>query len=69
MKITDYKGFEIHLPDSGGKAGKGHNVTSTIQVRTGSCIVKQFRFEMASRESRLAAIAKARAWAEAQPVA
>lgn len=61
MKLTDYKGFEVHLPTSGGKAGTGFNKTSTIQVRKNSMIVKQFRFYMADNESQRNALRNARA--------
>ena len=57
-------GFEFHVPTSGGKAGYGCNKTSTVQVRKGGYLLKQFRFEMASRDSRLAAMRKARAYAK-----
>lgn len=52
MKICDYKGFEIHIPTSGGKAGKNRNISSTIQLRKDGCIVKQFRFLIDSDFSR-----------------
>lgn len=60
MKIADLNGYEIHVPTSGGKAGFGCNVTSTIQVRKDGCICKQFRFTIADNESRDRAIAKAK---------
>lgn len=46
MKIGEYRGYEFHLPTSGGKAGKGHAKTSNIQVRKDSCILRQFRFRV-----------------------
>jgi hypothetical protein len=67
MKVTDYKGYEVHIPSSGGKAGKGCNLTSSIQMRKGGRIAKQFRFSMTDAEARSATIAKARKWADAQP--
>lgn len=62
MKVTDYKGYEVHLPTSGGKAGKGCNKTSTIQVRRGGCIQKQFRWTLGIAFDRQRAIEKAKAW-------
>lgn len=60
MKIADYKGYEVHVPTSGGKAGTGCNQTSTVQVRLGCNIVKQFRFTVDSPDSRKTALRKAR---------
>lgn len=60
MKIAEYNGFEFHIPTSGGKAGRGHNRTSTLQIRRDGCIKKQFRFVVADLSSRLAAYEKAR---------
>lgn len=72
MKLADYKGYQIHIPTSGGKAGKGCNVTSTIQVfgpsHNGSrWMEKAFRFTVASAESRQAAMHKARLFIDAKP--
>jgi hypothetical protein len=67
MKLTEYKGFEVHIPTSGGKAGKGCNKTSTIQLRRKSSIAKQFSFVVADSASRTEAVAKARKWADEQP--
>ena len=64
MKIADYKGYEIHLPTSGGKAGKGCAHTSTIQVRKDNIIQKQVRFIVADSEGRRAAIHKARVFCD-----
>lgn len=64
MILAKINEFTIHVPDSGGKAGKGCNVTSSLQVRHGSCIVKQFRFKLFEPKSRLKAIAKAKAFCE-----
>jgi hypothetical protein len=33
---------------TGGKAGKGHNKTSTIQVMDGHIVIKMFRFKVDS---------------------
>lgn len=43
--------MEIRIPTSGGKAGKGHNKTSTVQVMDGNMLVKQFRFKVGDSES------------------
>ena len=41
----NYKGYEIRQARlSGGKAGKGYNRTSTMQVYGGNHIIKQIRF-------------------------
>jgi len=43
--MTKAFGFIIKLArQTGGKAGKGYNKTSTIQVVKDDCIVKQFRY-------------------------
>lgn len=52
--------YELHVPTSGGKAGKGQNLASTIQVRFAGSIKKQIRFILTDSESRKQAIAKAR---------
>lgn len=49
---------------TGGKAGKGHNKTSTIQVVKDNLIVKQFRYRIDSIESLAAAQAKAKAYVD-----
>ena len=56
-------GYEFFLPQSGGKAGFGHNRTSTIQVRRDNCVVKQIRFTVDSKESRSKAVVAAKIWA------
>ena len=66
MKLCDYRSFEIHVPMSGGKAGKGCNRTSSIQVRRHNSIQIQFRFVLADPASRSGAIAKARAYCNLQ---
>jgi len=58
MKVTDYKGYEVYMPTSGGKAGKGCNKTSTLQLRKNNCIVAQARFTVDDLASRARAIAK-----------
>ncbi len=62
MKTLEYKGHELHRPTSGGKAGKGFNKTSTVQVRKDGCIVKQFRYELRIFMDRQRAEEKAKAW-------
>jgi hypothetical protein len=64
MKIGELNGFTFHVPESGGKAGNGCNRTTSIQVRKGPYIVKQFRFVMSDAKSRADAIAKAKAFAQ-----
>jgi len=45
--VIDSKQYEVRLAkQSGGKAGKGRNKTSTVQVLYRSCIVKLFRFDL-----------------------
>lgn len=67
MKLCELNGFEVHLPESGGKAGKGHNKTSTIQLRRDGCIVKQFRFVVDSQTSRVSAMRAAKEYALTPP--
>jgi hypothetical protein len=69
-----YKGYLIgKAKDTGGKAGKGRNKTSTLQVfvlaggRYWKC--KQFVFEVGNRESYQGAIDKAREWIDNNPAA
>jgi hypothetical protein len=50
--------MELHLPTTGGKAGRGQNKTSTFQLRRGSQIVKQFRFTVGDAASRRVAYEK-----------
>ena len=66
MKVKDVKAYQIHRPTSGGKAGKGRNHTSTLQVRDGGQILKQFRYNVGNAQSYEAAMAKAVAWCLAQ---
>jgi len=62
MKLTDFQGYEIHLPESGGKAGRGQNVMSSIQARKNNQVLKQFRFTANSPESRRLAMRKLKNW-------
>lgn len=64
MKIQDYRGFQLHVPQSGGKAGKGRNKTGTVQVRYSGQIMKQFRFDRFSTENYFKAVDKARAYVD-----
>lgn len=66
MIETCQNGYELHVPTSGGKAGKGLNRTSALQVRLGNQIVHQVRFRTASPEARAEAVQKARDWVMAQ---
>ena len=56
--------YKIHIPISGGKAGKGLNKTSSLQVRMDGCILKQFRFKTSDREDRQRAFNMANMWIE-----
>lgn len=57
-------GYFIHIPTSGGKAGKGCAKTSNYQVRWRGdgveSIVKQFRFNTNDPKSRAVASARAK---------
>lgn len=60
-----YKGYEIWSSVGGGKAGKGHNVTATIQVREwlqppNYLLKKQIRYKVNDHQSMLKAIDKAK---------
>lgn len=60
MKVADCGPYEIHLPTSGGKAGKGRALTCSLQVRRGGVVIKQFRFSVDDPQSRTAATQKAK---------
>ncbi len=60
MIITSIGEYQIYLPTSGGKAGKNKQKTSSIQIRKGGLILKQYRFDVNSDESRRSAVAKAK---------
>lgn len=66
MKVADYKGFQIHVPTSGGKAGKGCNATSSLQVIKHSQIRKLFRFKLDARDSYSNALEKAKAFIDGE---
>lgn len=67
-KIIDYQGYEWHQPMSGGKAGSGHNKTSSIQVRDGQMVVKNVRYKMGDKDSLLKAMDKVKAWCDKNPI-
>lgn len=54
--------YEFVIPRSGGKAGRGHNVTGSVQVRQDSMIVRQFRFKVRDQGSLDKAMEKARTY-------
>lgn len=56
-----YKGYNIHVPRSGGKAGKGYNLTTTIQVRRDGLIVKSFKVDAGNS---LSGVIQARLWVD-----
>lgn len=64
-----YKGHTLYIPSSGGKAGKGYNKTSHVQIRRGGMILKQFRFDVYNLPRRKQtlkddAIQKAKMWVD-----
>ena len=66
-----YGGYQLARSGThGGKAGRGHNKTSTIQVREpagdGYFLKTQFRYQTGNSRSESNAIMKARAWVDAQ---
>jgi len=66
LKLQDHRGKEytIKLPiQSGGKAGKGYNKTSTIQVMYEYFLVKQIRYTVADHNSKMEALKKAISYA------
>lgn len=67
MKIGELNGWSFHVPTSGGKAGKGRNRTSTIQIFKNDTL-KQFRFVVANPESRKSAMRKAKSFAVTSPL-
>lgn len=62
--LMEVDGIRIYEPTSGGKAGKGQNKTSTIQVHMHNRIAAAFRFDVSDHASRDRAIEKAKAWAQ-----
>lgn len=60
----EYYGYVIHEPSSGGKAGKGFNKTTTIQVRkpmrNGYLIIARWRVKVGDQQERLEVIEQAK---------
>jgi hypothetical protein len=68
----EYKGYTIkQASQTGGKAGKGNNKTSTIQVRQelkeGYLLRKQIRYKVDDPEGMKNAVQKAKDWADDNP--
>lgn len=60
--------YEIRLArQTGGKAGKGRNQTSTVQVFCDGLLVKQFRFRVDNMAGYGRAKEKAEAYVKSQP--
>ncbi len=57
--------YSFYLPQSGGKAGKGCNKTSSIQIIKDGWIRRHVRFTVADNGV-LAAFHTAKAWAQAE---
>lgn len=58
--MTELNGYTIKLAhQTGGKAGKGHNKTSTVQVIKDNFIIKQFRYTVDNPASFMRASKKA----------
>lgn len=66
MKLGELNGYEFHQPTSGGKAGKGCNKTSTIQVRLNNCVKKQVTYKVGDTASMMKAMQKAKDYVHAQ---
>jgi len=68
--MLTHRGYCLRVPMSGGKAGKGHNKTGTVQVLRLDpdymTLLKSFRFLVASQESRLKVYASARSWIDSR---
>ncbi len=66
MKIAEYKEFEIDVPTSGGKAGKGRNTTTTVRVfhKDGSLLLYQTRCKVGDELSRRRALHRARVFCD-----
>jgi hypothetical protein len=73
MEPIPYKGYVIaEAKPQGGKAGKGHNRTSTIQVREplqgdNFLLLKQIRYTTVSKESKEGAILTAKQYIDTVP--
>lgn len=66
MKLADYRGYEITLPMSGGKAGKGKQKTSSIQVRVNGFLIHQTRFRVDNPAARKSALERAKLFLDAR---
>lgn len=66
MTLGTYRDFHFCLPESGGKAGKGCNKTSTVQVfdPTNGFLVKQIRFSMSEQGAVANAVRKGKKWVD-----
>jgi len=63
-----YHGYTIDTArPTGGKAGKGRNKTSTVQVFGPDMMLKQFRYKVGGTLSFDTAWQKAKDWVDAQP--
>lgn len=63
-----YKGYTIcNARPTGGKAGKGCNKTSTVQIFKDNMLMKAFRFRVGEVESYVVAKNRAKEWVDAQP--
>jgi hypothetical protein len=60
-KIT-FLGCQLHYPTSGGKAGKGKAVTSSIQVRQDNRVIKAFKYSLITPGAKGRATRKADVW-------
>jgi hypothetical protein len=71
ISASNGKEYTIRLArPSGGKAGKGHNKTSTVQVWYDNCmVVKQIRFTVREHETKMNAIEKAISYVSGQKIA
>ncbi len=59
----EYKGYIIQDPrSSGGKAGRGKNRTSNVQVKKDGLVKKQFKYDLGKQEWKDAAIECAKEW-------
>jgi len=62
-----YKGYIVKpASPTGGKAGRGYNKTSTIQIIENMCVIKAFRFKMNDFNSRAQAVQKAKSFIDEQ---
>jgi hypothetical protein len=70
IEVTDYKGYRLFIPTSGGKAGKGNNKTGSVQIGEpafgGYLIIRQLRFNAQDKQSILDTLRKARLWIDAR---